>query len=64
MDLIPDALTMSLQMIDERRRERALAEAREREWPSVVLEDVLDADEVKERTSFPVNQIIGLTHII
>lgn len=64
MDLIPDALSMSLQMLDDHRRKRALDEAREREWPSVVLEDLLDADEIKERTTYPVNSILGLTNII
>ena len=64
MDFIPDALTLSLQIFDERRRERALEEAQQREWPGVILEDVLDAETVAERTTCPVSPIIGLTNII
>lgn len=53
MEFIEDPLSLSLRLLDERRRERALREARDREWPETVLEDVLDAEEVKERTEVP-----------
>lgn len=59
-----EALRIGLQEMDRIRRERVLKEEQEREWPSVVLEDLLDAEEVKERTRYPVNPIIGLTNVI
>jgi hypothetical protein len=55
MELIPDALSSSLEMLDQRRRDAVAQEAAEREWPSVVLEDLLDADVVKERTKPPLS---------
>ena len=57
------ALYYSAEFLERNHNEQATKEAAEREWPSVVLEDVLDADEVKERTYFKPT-IIGLTNMI
>lgn len=53
MELIEDPLGLSLRLLDERRHKKVLQEARDREWPSIVLEDLLDAEEVNERTEYP-----------
>lgn len=61
---VGEALAYSLQHMEENRRKRAAQEAEDRMWPSELLEDVLDADEVVERTGIDPNPIIGLTNII
>lgn len=53
-----DPLSVSLRYLDENRNKQALREAEEREWPSEVVEDILDAEEVAEPTRFRPNPIV------
>jgi hypothetical protein len=57
------ALGVSFQYLDELRRRKALQEAEDRKWPSIVLEDALDAGAVAERVSYPLNPIIGTSNV-
>jgi len=56
-------LGLSLEHLDASRRERTLREFNERLWPSEILEDILDAEDIVDPAICFTNPIIGITAI-